>query len=144
MTTISIQTILQGIAPYVFGALGACVFLLRALHQYIYERTFDRRHQPEYYNRILLGMISGGILSLLLNGDTGPVANVSKLGLAFVAGYNTDLLFSAIERITSAILPKTPAPATSSVVVTTHNATSTGTTDTTSGTDVTKSGVVPK
>jgi len=51
--------ILQVLAPYAYGGLGACVYLLRSAHRFIYERTFDLRRKPEYFNRILLGVIAG-------------------------------------------------------------------------------------
>jgi hypothetical protein len=101
------------VAPFSYGAMGACVFLLRSLHKHIYGRTFDRRRRPEYFNRVLLGAISGGTLVLLLDSDSAAASNAVKLGhsaLGFLAGYNTDLLFSAIERITNAVFPKPPEP----------------------------------
>lgn len=107
--------------PFSYGAMGACVFLLRTLHKHIYARTFDRRRTPEYYNRILLGAISGGTTVMLLSSKAaGPaiqagasaahaaIADIQYNALGFLAGYNTDLLFTAIERITNAILPKVP------------------------------------
>jgi hypothetical protein len=98
--------------PFTYGAMGACVFLLRSLHRHIYGRTFDRRRKPEYFNRILLGAISGGAVVLLVhsNPNDTTATKVSATALGFLAGYNTDLLFSAIERITNAIFPKAPDP----------------------------------
>jgi hypothetical protein len=105
--------IAHALAPFAYGAMGACVFLLRSLHKHIWGRTFDRRRKPEYYSRVMLGAISGGAIVLLLTSDVGSGA--VKLGynaLGFLAGYNTDLLFSTIERIMNAIFPKSVAPAT--------------------------------
>ena len=97
-----------------YGGLGACVFLLRSLHKHIHERTFDRRFQPEYYNRIVLGVVGGGVITILINADgkapTGTLAGISIPALAFLVGYNTDLLFSLIERISNALFPKVPDP----------------------------------
>ncbi|HEY2071813.1 MAG TPA: hypothetical protein VGG48_19795 [Rhizomicrobium sp.] len=104
---------LKILTPFVYGALGACVYLLRSLHEHIYDRSFDRRHKGEYYNRILLGTISGGILVLLFPLPKDGTAVIGDSAVAFLAGYNTDLLFSAIERVTAAVLPKTaPTPPT--------------------------------
>lgn len=115
------------LAPFFYGAMGACVFLLRSLHKHIFTRTFDRRRIPEYYNRFWLGLISGGIIVLLVDPTAlSSTSNeelkwkISASALGFLAGYNNDLLFSAIERITNAIFPKaadastvgSPAPAT--------------------------------
>lgn len=103
---------LEVIQPVVYGGLGACVYLLRSLHKHIYERTFDRRYQPEYVNRVVLGMISGAVVTLLA-AQIQLIPELSKIGaaaLAFIIGYNTDLLFSLIERISYALFPKVPDP----------------------------------
>lgn len=98
------------VAPVLYGTLGACVFLLRSLHVHIYQRTFDRRHKPEYINRILLGTVSGGVIGLFYSPDpqtvaaAGVTASLSAAG--FLVGYNTDILFSTIERVSNALFPK--------------------------------------
>jgi hypothetical protein len=95
------------IAPWTYGGLGACAYLLRTAHNLIAERSFDIRRKPEYLNRVLLGMVSGGAIVLLFNpGGEEDTVKISAAALGFVAGYSNDLLFSAIERITTAILPK--------------------------------------
>ncbi len=104
-----ISLILQSIEPFAYGAIGALAYLLRSAHVYIYERSFDTRRTPEYTNRILLGMISGGAIKLFVTQvatDGGEVIELSGAALAFIAGYNSDFLFSAIERVIAAILPK--------------------------------------
>jgi hypothetical protein len=103
------RTILELVTPWIYGGLGACVYLLRSAHTYIYQRTFDVRRKPEYFNRILLGAIAGGAIILFANniaGDDGTVIQLGSAALGFLAGYNTDLLFSALERISGALLPK--------------------------------------
>ena len=103
------RTILELIMPWMYGGLGACVYLLRSAHTYIYLRTFDVRRKPEYSNRILLGAIAGGAIILFANnvaGDEGTVIQLGSAALGFLAGYNTDLLFNAMERVSSALLPK--------------------------------------
>lgn len=95
------------IVPWVYGGLGACAYLLRTAHNLIAERSFDVRRKPEYLNRILLGAVSGGAIVLLFNsGSDDDTVKISAAALGFVAGYSNDLLFSAIERIVAAILPK--------------------------------------
>lgn len=104
-----IGIILQVFTPFTYGAIGASVYLLKSLHTYIYERNYDRRRNTEYGTRILLGMVSGGTVVLLvdqISGDGGSAIKLSSAALGFLTGYNTDFLFSAIERITAAILPK--------------------------------------
>lgn len=100
--------VLSAVVPFAYGGLGACAFLLKTAHTHIYGRTFDRNRIPEYYNRMLLGAIAGGTIELLIDRVTqdGDVIQLSAAALAFIAGYNADLLFRTIERISEALLPK--------------------------------------
>jgi hypothetical protein len=100
---------LNSLVPWAYGGLGACAFLLRSAHQYIYERSFDLRRKPEYFNRILLGAISGGAIILFtkyLADEDSTTVQLSAAALGFVAGYSTDFLFNTIQRIVTAIFPK--------------------------------------
>jgi hypothetical protein len=104
-----VASVMQSLEPFAYGALGAVIYLLRSAHTFIYERTFDKLRIPEYYNRILLGMVAGGAIKLFVTEvttDAGEVIELSASALAFIAGYNSDFLFSAIERVSAAILPK--------------------------------------
>lgn len=100
----------QSLVPWAYGALGACAYLLRSAHYFIHERSFDTRRTPEYFNRILLGAISGGGIILfteyLTAADDGSVAHLGAAALGFVAGYSGDLLFNLVERVVNAIFPK--------------------------------------
>lgn len=100
--------VLSAVVPFAYGGLGACAFLLKTAHTHIYGRTFDTNRIPEYYNRMLLGAIAGGTIELLIDHITqdGAAMQLSAAALAFVAGYNADLLFKSIERISEALLPK--------------------------------------
>ena len=102
------QIVLQKLVPFTYGAIGACVSLLKACQAYIHMRQFDARRVPEYYNRMILGAVSGGMIVLLITQpeDGDATLKLSAAALGFIAGYNSDLLFSAIERISSAVLPK--------------------------------------
>jgi len=103
------RTLVELLTPWLYGGLGSCVYLLRSAHMYIYQRTFDVRRKPEYFNRILLGAMSGGAIILFVNqiaGDEGTVIQLGSAALGFLAGYSTDFLFSTIERVISAILPR--------------------------------------
>ena len=101
--------ILQALDRFAYGAFGALAYLLRSAHEFIYQRTFNRLRIPEYYNRVLLGMVSGGAIQLFISqiaDDEGNVVEISAAAFAFLAGYNSDFLFSTVERISAAVLPK--------------------------------------
>jgi hypothetical protein len=96
--------------PYLYGLLGACLFLLPKCYEYISDRTFDPLRISEYKSRLLLGFVSGGIVMFFVHQigveDGDEVIQLSAPVLALIAGYNTDFIFQAIERIVAAILPK--------------------------------------
>lgn len=95
--------------PFSYGGLGACVYLLRNAHTNLHARTFDVRRKSEYMNRILLGAVAGGTITLFVNQITtegGETIQLSAAALGFLAGYSTDFLFQTIERVINAILPK--------------------------------------
>jgi hypothetical protein len=104
-----LNTYLQILSPYAYGGLGVCAYLLRSAHSMIYQRSFDIRRKPEYFNRIALGMVSGGAITLFvsqLTDDDGNVIRLSTAALGFIAGYCNDFLFNTIERVVAAILPR--------------------------------------
>ena len=100
--------VLRSIVPFAYGGLGTLTTLLRSAHQKLHKRTFDTLRIPEYYNRLLLGLVSGGVVKLFIAqlSAGGGVIEVGSSALAFIAGYNCDFLFSALERVSAAILPK--------------------------------------
>jgi hypothetical protein len=105
----SFPKLVQIMILYAYGGLGACAYLLRSAHTFIYKRTFDVRRQPEYYNRILLGAIAGGTITLFVNqttGDGSATVQLSSAALGFIAGYSTDFLFSKMESVINVVLPK--------------------------------------
>lgn len=108
LTWHALGVVLGSVVPFAYGGLGAAAYLLRAAHDHLHARTFDPRFIPEYYSRMLLGVIAGGAIQLLITqvADDGAVVSLSAAALAFVAGYNSDLLFNTVERVSAALLPK--------------------------------------
>jgi hypothetical protein len=101
-------TALTSLAPFAYGALGACAYLLRVCHRCLHDRTFDPIHTPEYQGRILLGAVSGGTVLLLAQYLSGEATKtpLSGAALAFLAGYRNDLLFDLIGRLVTTLIPK--------------------------------------
>jgi hypothetical protein len=91
------------LVPFFYGLLGALTYLMRSAHNYIAERSFDLKRTPEYYNRMLLGFVGGGVVLLFVDPKS---FKVSDGAVAFIVGYNTDYLFAALERVASAVFPK--------------------------------------
>lgn len=105
-------TLLDILTPFTYGGIGACVFLLRSCHKYIYTRQFDPNRIPEYYNRMILGIVSGGAITMFISqipmsaDGKAPIVRLSAAALGFLAGYNSDFLFNTVDRVMATILPK--------------------------------------
>ena len=122
-----VRDVTQTFLPFVFGLLGAVTFLLRSAHTYIAERTFDLNRRPEYYNRMVLGFLGGGIALLLVPPSTASeiapsfvlpsTAKVGQNAVSFFVGYNTDYLFQMIERVAQAVFPKESKAAAAAAVL---------------------------
>ncbi|HED40701.1 MAG TPA: hypothetical protein ENJ13_09770 [Chromatiales bacterium] len=95
------------LTPFMYGAFGASVFLLRQAETQLRERTFDPRRLPEFRNRLVLGTLSGGVIVLLYS--SGGIAEtdikITEAALGFIGGYSIDLLFSLLDRIVNALKP---------------------------------------
>jgi hypothetical protein len=110
--TILVDTILDTLDPFTYGAIGACAYLLLEGHRWVWDKTFDANLIPRDRMKILIGALSGAIIMELVfrpqqtAGLTNDTINLGKAGLAFLAGYSTDFLFETIKRIIGAVLPR--------------------------------------
>ncbi len=105
-----LYTLVTTLTPFMYGAFGASVFLLRQAETQLRERTFDPRRLPEFRNRLVLGTLSGGAIVLLYSsgGITETNVKITEAALGFIGGYSIDLLFSLLDRVVNALKPETP------------------------------------
>lgn len=98
---------------FLWGLLGASLYLLRRLYQFTEARTFDHRLAEMYSVRLLMGGVAGALLALVVfppSGD-GPEAAkraVSAAGfgshaLAIVGGFSVRAVYSVLERIAALV-----------------------------------------
>jgi len=101
-----IYTFITHLTPFMYGAFGACIFILRQAEEQLRERTFDPRRLPEYRNRLVLGTLSGGVIVLLYSsGGSAADIKITEAALGFIGGYSIDLLFSLLDRIVNSLKP---------------------------------------
>jgi len=83
------------ILPVLYGALGALVWLLRERYRQVRDRRLRAPVWGEYLQRVLLGAVFGAALGYLNLPSFLPdaLANVSLIGLAFIIGYNVEVVF---------------------------------------------------
>ena len=95
--------------PFLYGALGAFVYILRVTEEKLRTREFDPARAVEHVNRIILGTLSGGTIILFVSQVTSEDGTVFYIGVAplgFLAGYSIEFLFETIDRVIKAILPR--------------------------------------
>lgn len=108
------------VLPILYGLLGACAFVLRKLSDEIDKLTYAHDARVRYTLRLNVGMLSGLAMGWFVKTDATEAATLttlSPLALAFVAGYGSDLLFTALDKIVATF--SSPTGASASTVTTT-------------------------
>lgn len=102
--------------PMLYGCLGAFAMVLRSICNAVKSETFSGSYALDYNLRITLGAVSGMASGLFMSGN-GAMLNegaFSMMLVAFIIGYNVDVLFALIDNVASRMVPKSkdePAPA---------------------------------
>jgi hypothetical protein len=95
-----LQVLHNYVLPLLYGLLGAFIFVLRSLLSEIKSVTYTYDSEIRYRLRLTLGALGGMIVGWFLKPDEGDVtASVSSMSLAFLMGYNVDVLFSLMDKI---------------------------------------------
>lgn len=92
--------ILDVCSPFLWGALGSCIWLLKRLSDIAEGRCFDRAISRGWTTRILLGGVLGGIIQYLYDPQVF-VTGTFKLGasaLGFLTGVGVKVVYGAIEK----------------------------------------------
>jgi hypothetical protein len=107
-----ITTVAQFFLPLLYGWVGALAYILRALANELRAATFSRTSSTEYTLRWPLGMLAGVAIGLLLQPQTlTGLAALTPLGVAFIAGYSVELLFTFLDRLVRAFSEREAPPA---------------------------------
>ena len=93
----------QYVLPLLYGLLGSLAYILRTLSREIHNVTFTRGSEIRYSLRWPLGMLGGVTVGLFFDpAELTGFAAITPLGLAFLAGYGVELLFTGLDRMVSA------------------------------------------
>jgi hypothetical protein len=87
--------------PLLYGILGAATYVLRSLSRQIKEMTYSETTGIQHLLHISLGALAGimvGWFSSLIQGDSF-VGSISPMAIAFLVGYNIELLFTKMDEI---------------------------------------------
>jgi hypothetical protein len=95
------------VLPLLYGLLGAFAFVLRKLSDPVGKLTYAHDTRVSYTLRLHIGALSGLAVGWFINGNTpsSGLTALSPLALAFAAGFGSDLLFTALDKVISAFSP---------------------------------------
>lgn len=100
-----LQIWLEYPAPFLWGALGSCVYLLKRYTDLAEARQFDEDSQQGWGTRIILGAILGGIIQYIYDAKTFTNAgiNLNANALGFLCGIGVKVVYGALEKTIAAI-----------------------------------------
>jgi hypothetical protein len=96
----------QLILPPLYGWIGALVYIMRSLSEQIRLGNYRNENTNLCDLRILLGVVAGLAIGWFFRSsgtEVNGIGLVSPFALAFVAGYSVEPLFTAMDRIGTAI-----------------------------------------
>jgi len=85
--------------PTLLGFIGAVIFVFRRLATHLEEWTLDSRERILVWLRPMLGLIFGGLASLIFEPGSSDIGDLKlSLGLlAFVGGYSVQYIFDLLD-----------------------------------------------
>lgn len=87
------------ILPLLYGLLGAVIYVLRELLKEVKELTYNFDSEIRFRLRITLGALGGMVIGFFLKGDNAAgLASLSPMAIAFLMGYNVEVLFSLMDK----------------------------------------------
>ncbi len=92
------------------SGLGAYFFSLYTANRYVVARTFDPKYVTFYYNRIIIGILSGYILAniidvkALLNISENVFTQFSPYVIAILGGFSADAVIKILNRIVAMLI----------------------------------------
>jgi hypothetical protein len=108
-----LEVIQTYILPILYGLLGAFAYILRKLSKELSEKSFSVESKIKHVLRLHLGAMAGLSVGWFFGdtaSDTINISSLSPLALAFLAGYNVDLVFTLMDRFIESLSSKSPEP----------------------------------
>lgn len=102
------QHFLQYLMPFVWGGLGACVYLSKGLYDFAQYRAFDRTKVHGIYLRVVLGAVLAAVVLYLfdptvLSDDDLPL---DYKAIAFLVGLGVKVVYGALEKLVNVLAEK--------------------------------------
>lgn len=109
LTNLALIPIQTFILPFFYALLGTIAYVTRDLTYKIKNKTYNIRSNLSMGMRIFIGSLAGLTIGMFVS-DKGAtplsIQNLSSDALAFLAGYNIELLFNTMDKIIQGITGK--------------------------------------
>jgi len=103
-----ITDLLKFIDPFLYGALGALVFIYKDLNRRYIDRTLHPKKLTTNWLRLFMGCLAGGLIVNLLTPFLANMmhsSNISPVVVGFLAGYSVDFFYKTLDLSIRAIIP---------------------------------------
>ncbi len=100
--------LLKFLDPFLYGALGALVFIYKDLNRRYIDRTLHPKKLTTNWLRLFMGCLAGGLIVNLLTpflANMMQSANLSSAVVGFLAGYSVDFFYKTLDLSIRAIIP---------------------------------------
>ncbi|MDM8566814.1 hypothetical protein QUF74_14320 [Candidatus Halobeggiatoa sp. HSG11] len=116
------QSFAAYVDPFLYGGLGALIYLYKDLTDDYIGRTLNPKQLAANWLRIFMGGLTGGILYHLFGATLQGVPNIGPAAIGFLGGYSVDFFYQTLDKIIHALSPKTSPPANQPVATTAKQA----------------------
>jgi len=100
--------LLRFIDPFLYGALGALVFIYKDLNRRYIDRTLHPKKLTTNWLRLFMGCLAGGLIVNLLTpflANMMQSSNIPSVVVGFLAGYSVDFFYKTLDMSIRAIIP---------------------------------------
>ena len=97
--TNEIMHYIQFFTPFFWGALGACVYILKRITDEAADNRFDRDKFQGWATRATLGGILGGIITYIIDPSAFGKLTLNTAAIAFLTGLGTKVVYGALQRL---------------------------------------------
>ena len=98
--------LVQFFTPFFWGALGACIYILKRITDEAGDHRFDPDKFRGWLTKLTLGAVLGGSITYIIDPDTFGQVTLSTTAIAFLTGLGTKVVYGALERVIDLLADK--------------------------------------
>lgn len=102
------QHVISSLVPFIWGGLGACMYLSMNLYDIAKHRAFDRTKLHGWVLRVILGSILAAVTVYLFNpaAFTQDQLPLEAKSMAFLVGLSVKVVYGAFEKLLQTLIEK--------------------------------------